>query len=294
MSIVPADFSRLSVVVSEARSNTPRNRNPEEVIKAVLKYADSDLHFAIGCIYAIPRGGRVIRGPSVRLAELLRYVWGGIWLEAVDVVEHNDHVVAKVVGVDTVNGNLTCEIVPERIVHRDGRRYDVDGILNAKRAALAKAKRNVILDLIPANLVSNRIVVGLRARLTAKRREIETEYNEAIAELARKFRRSVDQLQSNLASQLNVQLYEDPTKNVLSTDFMLTVIEYANALQDLIISVEPSEQPGQQQQQPQPQIQAPTIDDNHVNTDAFILQPEPVPEPQPHMEPQKKVRPIRR
>jgi len=293
MSIVPADFSRLSVVVSEARSNTPRNRNPEEVIKAVLKYADSDLHFAIGCIYAIPRGGRVIRGPSVRLAELLRYVWGGIWLEAVDVVEHNDHVVAKVVGVDTVNGNLTCEIVPERIVYRDGRRYDVDGILNAKRAALAKAKRNVILDLIPANLVSNRIVVGLRARLTAKRREIETEYNEAIAELARKFRRSVDQLQSNLASQLNVQLYEDPTKNVLSTDFMLTVIEYANALQDLIISVEPSEQPSQQPHL-QHQIQAPTNNENQLNTDAFILQPEPVPEPQPHVEPTKKVRPIRR
>jgi hypothetical protein len=293
MSIVPADFSRLSVVVSEARSNTPRHRNPEEVIKAVLKYADSDLHFAIGCIYAIPRGGKVIRGPSVRLAELLRYVWGGIWLEAVDVVEHNDHVVAKVVGVDTVNGNLTCEIVPERIVYRDGRRYDVDGILNAKRAALAKAKRNVILDLIPANLVSSRIVVGLRARLTAKRREIETEYNEAIAELARKFRRSVDQLQSNLASQLNVQPYEDQTKNVLSTDFMLTVIEYANALQDLIISVEPSEQPSQQPQ-PQPQIQAATSSDNQVNTDVFILQQEPVPEAQPHVEPAKKVRPIRR
>jgi hypothetical protein len=293
MSIVPADFSRLSVVISEAKSTVPRRRDPEWVVNEVLKYPDKDLTFAVGFIYAVPRAGKIIRGPSVRLAELLRYLWGGIWLEAVDVIEHGDFVVAKVVGVDVLNGNLSCEIVPERIVDRHGRRYDVDGILNAKRSALAKAKRNVVLDLIPSNLVSDRIEVQLRAKLVSKRPEIEREYREALDVLARKFNKTHAVIQNDMADKLNMRPYEDANNTVLSTDFMLTVIEYRNALQDLVVSAEPHEQV-KEQQQPQPQIQAPSNNENQLNTDAFILQPEPVPEPQPHAEPQKKVRPIRR
>jgi hypothetical protein len=293
MSIVPADFSRLSVVISEAKSTVPRRRDPEWVVNEVLKYPDKDLKFSVGFIYAVPRAGKIIRGPSVRLAELLRYLWGGIWLEAVDVIEHGDYVVAKVVGVDVLNGNLSCEIVPERIVDRHGRRYDVDGILNAKRAALAKAKRNVVLDLIPSNLVSDRIEVQLRAKLVSKRPEIEREYREALDVLARKFNKTHAAIQNDMADKLNMRPYEDANNTVLSTDFMLTVIEYRNALQDLVVSAEPHEH-AKEQQQTQSQIQAPTNNENQLNTDAFILQPEPVPEPQPHAEPTKKVRPIRR
>jgi hypothetical protein len=293
MSIVPADFSRLSVVISEAKSTVPRRRDPEWVVNEVLKYPDKDLKFAVGFIYAVPRAGKIIRGPSVRLAELLRYLWGGIWLEAVDVIEHGDYVVAKVVGVDVLNGNLSCEIVPERIVDRHGRRYDVDGILNAKRSALAKAKRNVVLDLIPSNLVSDRIEVQLRAKLASKRPEIEREYREALDVLARKFNKTHAVIQNDMADKLNMRPYEDSNNTVLSTDFMLTVIEYRNALQDLVVSAEPHEH-AREQQHPQSQIQAPTNSQDQLNTDAFILQPEPVTEPQPHTEPAKKVRPIRR
>jgi hypothetical protein len=286
MSIVQADFSRLSVVVSEARRNLPRHRDPAAVINSVLNYASKDREMAIGCIYSIPRGDKTVRGPSVRLAEILRYFWGGIWLEEVDVIQYHDHVVAKVIGVDVLTGNLTSALVPEPIT-----KNDVNGVVNAKRIALSKAKRNVILDLIPASLVFSRLVVQLRAKLLAQREDIEKEYKASISALSERFKMPVEALEVDLESKLNVPRYEskeDEKKKRLSTDFMLTVIEYMNALQDSVVEYEP----GKEQTEPQNQVQTNT--ENHVNTDAFTLQPEPVPEPQPHAEPAKKVRPIRR
>jgi len=101
------------------------------------------------CIYALPRGGKTIEGPSARFAEVVASAWGNCRAGARVVAEEREFVVAQGVFHDLQrNVSITYE-VKRRITDKYGRRYPADMIAVTANAACSIALRNSILKGVP-------------------------------------------------------------------------------------------------------------------------------------------------
>jgi hypothetical protein len=131
--------------------------------------------FAELATYEIPRGGKTITGPSIRLAEVCVRAWGNIEIDAVITYEDDEKRHVRVTATDfetnaTYSTDVTVSKVVERREVRDkseivGQRVNSQGIpvyivranetdLLAKHNALvSKARRNVIFAIVPGDLV---------------------------------------------------------------------------------------------------------------------------------------------
>src|SRR4029077_1927980 len=103
------------------------------------------------CIYALPRAGKAIKGPSIRLAELIGSQWGnnrvGTRIVHVDRIEK--YVEAEGVYHDLETNAATTARVRRRISDSKGRLFNDDMIIVTGNAASAIAKRNAILAGVP-------------------------------------------------------------------------------------------------------------------------------------------------
>lgn len=130
---------------------------------------------AESCIYSLPRDGKLIAGPSVRLAEICASAYGNMHMGArvVDVEETN--VVAQGIAWD-IQKNLRATLeVKRRITNKSGRRYNEDMITLTGNAAASIALRNAIFRVIPRSYVmgiyerARVVAVGNAQTLDAKR-----------------------------------------------------------------------------------------------------------------------------
>jgi hypothetical protein len=101
------------------------------------------------CFYVIPRGGKTIEGPSVRLAEIVAASYGNIRSGARVVAEEGDFVVAQGICHDLENNFAITFEVKRRITDRDGRRYNSDMIGVTGNAASSIAFRNTVFRVVP-------------------------------------------------------------------------------------------------------------------------------------------------
>lgn len=134
-------------------------------ISAALREAEQlatlDHETASSCYYVLPRAGKKIEGPSVRLAEIVASSWGNVSCASRIVSIDATQVVAQGICVDLEKNNRqSCE-VRRRITDSKGRRYAEDMIAVTCNAAASIALRNAIFKVIPAALVHQ---VYLRAR----------------------------------------------------------------------------------------------------------------------------------
>jgi hypothetical protein len=108
---------------------------------------------AAGCVYALPRGGKTISGPSVRLAEIVACCWGNL-RTATRIVEENERFLkAEAVCIDLERNNGVCIQVQRRITDRNNRRYGDDMINTTAAAASAIAFRNAVFRVVPSAFV---------------------------------------------------------------------------------------------------------------------------------------------
>ena len=127
------------------------------------------------CIYALPRGGKTIEGPSVRFAEIILHAWGHTRAGARIVNEDSRFVTAQGVCHDLQSNTLIAFEVRRRITDSKGRRYNDDMIGVTGNAASSIALRNAILRVIPKALwepiyqEARRVVVGDSKTLANKR-----------------------------------------------------------------------------------------------------------------------------
>lgn len=104
---------------------------------------------AEACFYALPRGGKTIEGPSVRMAEIVLSGWGNSRAGARVVDEGAEFITAQGVFHDLqANVQITME-VRRRITDSKGRRYNADMIAQTGNAACSIALRNAIFRGIP-------------------------------------------------------------------------------------------------------------------------------------------------
>lgn len=126
-------------------------RSVSVALKNIKSLATLDDEAAAECIYALPRGGKPIRGPSIRLAEIIANQWRNCRVAArvVDVNREEKYVEAEGVFHDLETNVATKATVWRRIVDSKGRLYNDDMIIVTGNAACSIARRNAILAGVP-------------------------------------------------------------------------------------------------------------------------------------------------
>jgi hypothetical protein len=133
---------------------------------------------AESCIYSMPRDGKSIAGPSVRLAEICASAYGNLRVETRVVEDTGKEIVARGTAWDTEK-NLAVSIeTRRRIVGKNGKRYSDDMITVTGNAAASIALRNALFRVIPKAYVdlvyeaAREVSVGNAKTLDSKRAEV--------------------------------------------------------------------------------------------------------------------------
>jgi hypothetical protein len=126
-------------------------RSIEVAMKHIMSLATLDEQTAQECIYALPRAGKAIKGPSIRLAEMIQSQWGNnrVGTRIVHVDRLEKYVEAEGVFHDLETNAATTARVRRRISDKQGRLFNDDMIIVTGNAASAIAKRNAILAGVP-------------------------------------------------------------------------------------------------------------------------------------------------
>lgn len=129
-------------------------RQLSRVSQNVLSLATLDEETAAECLYALPRGGKPIKGPSIRLAEIIQSQYGNcrVGARVVHVDRAEKVVIAEGIFHDLETNAATKAEVRRRIVDSKGRLYSDDMIVMTGNAACSIAKRNAILGGVPKAL----------------------------------------------------------------------------------------------------------------------------------------------
>jgi hypothetical protein len=124
--------------------------------RSVKKFRDEALQMvtlsesiAEQCIYALPRDGKTIEGPSARFAEVIASAWGNCRAGARVVDDTGEFVTAQGVFHDLERNVAITYEVQRRITDKRGNRYKADMIGVTANAACSIALRNAILKGVP-------------------------------------------------------------------------------------------------------------------------------------------------
>ena len=107
---------------------------------------------ARGCVYALPRDGKFIEGPSARFAEIMISAWGNCRAGARIIGQDGQFITAQGVFHDLERNVAITFDVRRRITNRQGKTYSADMIAVTGNAAASIALRNATLRGIPGAL----------------------------------------------------------------------------------------------------------------------------------------------
>lgn len=127
-------------------------RSLDKVIANMKSYATVNQAMASQCIYAVPRGGKMIRGPSIRFAELVRNAWGNCRDAARPLFIDRLERAVEVEGIfHDLETNITTVSRERRTIElkRGKKTVEPDMIQLATKAGMSIARRNAILGGIP-------------------------------------------------------------------------------------------------------------------------------------------------
>lgn len=148
--VTASTFQLQSAEIDQAIATAHRYpRDLDHFRKTVLRQVTLDADIAGKCIYALPRDGKTIEGPSIRFAEILYSSWKNCRVGS-RIVDIGDEYV-KVQGLFydlEANVAITFELA-RRIVDKKGRRYSQDMIVTTANAAASIAIRNAVTRGIP-------------------------------------------------------------------------------------------------------------------------------------------------
>jgi hypothetical protein len=109
---------------------------------------------AASCTYSLPRGGKTLDGPSVRLAEIVCASFGNIRSGARVISNDGKTITAQGICHDLETNNCVTVEIKRRITDKNGRTFNDDMQTVTGNAACAIAFRNAVFKVIPSALVS--------------------------------------------------------------------------------------------------------------------------------------------
>jgi hypothetical protein len=112
--------------------------------------------------YSLKQGGESIEGPSVRLAEIFFSVYGNISCGAKIIEITQEHVIVAGFAHDMeTNARVASEEIAS-IITKNGRRYGEAMIVTTAKAAMAKARRNALFQVIPRVFIEQVMIAAKR------------------------------------------------------------------------------------------------------------------------------------
>lgn len=123
-------------------------RSIHRAMEAMVKMATMTEDSAAKMSYAVPRGGKMIEGASIRFAEIVAQAWGHSESDAYIVLVNKEekYVVARGIFFDFETGHRNKATVQRSIRDKYGKVFNDDMINITCNAACAIAKRNAILQ----------------------------------------------------------------------------------------------------------------------------------------------------
>lgn len=146
-----------SEIMSQVEVAKKYPRQISQVLNDVRTLATTNREIAGACFYSLPRGGKKIEGPSVRLAEIIHTSWGNLRAAARIISIDSTTLTAQGVCHDLQSNTAVSVEVQVRITKKDGTRYNDDMITVAGNAACSKAFRNAIFKAVPMALFHDTI-----------------------------------------------------------------------------------------------------------------------------------------
>ena len=120
-------------------------------IRRATEMATLTPEIAASCVYALPRGGKTIEGPSARLAEIVASAYGNLRVQA-GATDNDDHFITARGEAWDVESNVAIGFeVKRRITNKRGETFDDDMITVTGNAAASIALRNAVFKAVPSS-----------------------------------------------------------------------------------------------------------------------------------------------
>ena len=127
-------------------------RSLESFFKRALSMATYNEDIAASCSYSLPRGGKSLDGPSVRLAEIITSTYGNIRSGARVIANDGKTITAQGICHDLETNNCVTVEVKRKITDRNGKTFNEDMQVVTGNAACAIAYRNAVFKVVPSAL----------------------------------------------------------------------------------------------------------------------------------------------
>lgn len=155
-------------------------RSIKHAVNEVKSCAGLTLEIAKSCVYALPRGGKTIEGPSARFAEILASCWGNLRVQGRVIEETDRYIVVTGECIDLERNNGRCVEIRRNITDKYGKKYNADMVSMTANAAISIATRNAIFQIVPRALWHD-AYEEVRRVIKGSLKPIETERTEWLA-----------------------------------------------------------------------------------------------------------------
>lgn len=145
-SLAALNRSEIDMQVATAKAYP---RDIHRTLDKIVSIATLDQDTAADCFYSLSRGGSVIEGMSVRMAEIFAGSWGNLRAQARIVANDGRQITAQGVCYDVENNVAISVEVKRSIVNKYGTTYSEDMQVTTGNAACAIAFRNAVFKVIP-------------------------------------------------------------------------------------------------------------------------------------------------
>lgn len=172
---LPVEAQKLQMVQVDAteRANidsqiSTAKQYPRDIRRSIdnsIVIATMNEETAQSCGYALPRGEKIITGPSVHLAKIMVSNWGNIRTEAKVVQITDKHVISRGTCWDLETNVASAFEVRRNIIDSKGRRFSDDMITVTGNAANSIAYRNSVFAVIP-QVITNRVYEAAQRLIT--------------------------------------------------------------------------------------------------------------------------------
>lgn len=159
-------------------------RDIKAALNQIVTYAAMDKDTADECFYVLRRGGSVIEGLSVRMAEIIAGAWGNLRVQTRIIGNDGKWITAQAVCFDLETNVAVCKEVQRRITDKQGRTFSDDMQVVTGNAAASIALRNAVLTVVP-KAVTKRAVDEVRRVALGQSIDIETGRANCIKKFAR-------------------------------------------------------------------------------------------------------------
>lgn len=149
-SLAALNRSEIDVQIATAKKYP---RNLSQVLNNIETLATLDEDTASACFYMLRRQGKLIEGPSVRMAEIIASSWGNIRVQSRIIGNDGKMITAQGVCHDLESNYAVSSEVRRRITGKDGRTFSDDMQVVTGNAACAIAMRNALFKVVPMALV---------------------------------------------------------------------------------------------------------------------------------------------